>query len=247
MSVRNLSLLFAGVLALVLIGTAPLALALRLAGAEARGLSAARVSGSVWNGRLEDASFQGAPLGEVQLGLDPAGLVMGGGRFRFVLEGPVSGRGLAQLRGARLGFPQLDLSGPTSAFAPGLPFAARVRLEGVEAQFHDGACRRAGGRVLLDEIALGRGAPLPGLQLSGPVACRAGAWTADLAGQAAGVNVEADVRIDGAGRYRLVTQVRTTDPTIEAALGLSGFERTLDGFRRTDHGQTGMRPTPIGP
>lgn len=239
MSGRRLVLLFAGALALMLLATLPLRLALNWAQAPARGLAAERVSGTVWGGTLHAAAFHGLRLGDVDLGLDPLGLLLGGGRFRFDLKGAMAGKGVAQLRGSGFGLSGVDLSGPTAMLAAGLPFAGQVRLEDLEAGFRSGTCHRASGRVSIERIAIGAGVELPGLVLSGGPACREGAWVAPLSGQAAGVNVEADLRIDAKGRYMLLTRVRTTNPTFEAAMGLAGFERNLDGFSRVDQGRMG--------
>lgn len=240
MSARRLASVFVVLLALMLVATIPLSLALSAMGAATRGLSATRVSGTIWSGELSDASFQRVRLGDVRVRLDPLGLFLGGGRVQFVLGGRLQGRGVARLAGREVGVSRLRLSAPADALADGLPFRGTVRLENLEARFRSGACHRASGRIVLERLSLGAGAPLPGLSLSGPAACRGGLLVAPLSGRAAGVEVEADLQVSGAGRYQLLTRVKTTDPTLEAAMGLAGFERNLDGFNRRDHGQVGV-------
>lgn len=239
MSGRRLALAFFGALVLMLIVALPLKLALDWTNAEARGLTAERASGTIWSGTLHGAALGGLRLGDVGLALDPLGLVLGGGRFRFGLDAPLKAKGVVQFRGSGFGISDVDLSGPTATLAGGLPFTGWIRLEGLSAEFRAGDCRRAGGRVSIERIAIGTGVMLSSLVLAGVPACRDGVWIAPLAGQAPGVNVEADLRIEPQGRYRLHTRVRTTNPTYEAAMGLAGFERNLDGFSRTDQGRLG--------
>lgn len=239
MSRRGLITAFAAMFVVALVATFPMSVALKAMGAASRGLAAERVSGSVWSGHLDKAQFRGLEVGDVALRLDPLGLLMGGGRLRFELRGPLQGRGVLHMRGTEAGVSGVKLSGPATALAANLPFRGTLRLEGVEGRFRSGVCRRARGRVIIESLSLGGGVALPGLVLSGTAACRGNSFTAPLSGRAAGVDVEAELQVDGQGRYRLQSRVRTTNPTLEAAMGLAGFERRLDGFNRLDQGVLG--------
>lgn len=239
MSGRRLALVFLVALALMLIVALPLKLALDWTHAGARGLTADRASGAVWSGTLHGAALRGLRFGDVALSLDPLGLALGGGRFRFGVDGPLKAKGVVLFRGSGFGLADVDLSGPAATLAEGLPFTGQIRLENLSAEFRAGECRRAEGRISIERIAIGTGVMPPNLVLAGVPACRDGAWIAPLTGQAPGVNVEADLRIGPQGRYRLHTRARTTNPTYEAAMGLAGFERDLDGFSRIDQGRLG--------
>ena len=62
--------------------TFPLRLALEWADADGV-LSASRVEGTIWNGRLRDAQVPGAALGDVSLGVDIASLFTANMALRF--------------------------------------------------------------------------------------------------------------------------------------------------------------------
>jgi len=71
---------------LLLAATLPLRMALDWAGAD-RFLSASRVEGTVWNGRLMDAQARGLPLGDVSLALDIPSLFTGRLALRYAADG----------------------------------------------------------------------------------------------------------------------------------------------------------------
>lgn len=242
MSGRRLAALFAAIFALALVVMIPLSFALSAMDAARLGLSATRVSGSIWRGRLSQARLHRLALGDVGVRLDPLGLVLGVGRFHVTLTGRLQGRGVLDLRDGGAGVSRVRLSAPADVLVDGLPFRGVIRLEDFEARFKSGACQRAGGRIHLERLSLGAGTLLPDLSLSGVARCRNKVLVAPLAGRAAGLEIEAELQAFGNGRYILLTRVRTTNPALEAAMGLAGFERNLDGFNRRDEGQVGVVP-----
>lgn len=220
-------------LALVLM--APLRMVLGWTNADAAGLSARRVEGTVWSGRLHGAVYRGVALGEVRAGLDPlrAGL-------RLAADGELSGHGVVKLRKQGLALSGVDATLPLSRLAGGLPFDGELALDDVRVDFRAGACRAAAGRVALTSVRVrGLDQPIPGLQLAGTAACKDGAFVLPLAGTGGGVAVETIFKLDGGGRYEAVTRLQATDPVALAAISASGFERGLDGFTRTDRGLIG--------
>jgi general secretion pathway protein N len=82
---------------LLLAATLPLRLALGWAGAD-RFVSAARVEGTVWNGRLQDAQLRGLSLGDISLGLDIPALLTGRLALNYAADGAPRRNG-AILRG----------------------------------------------------------------------------------------------------------------------------------------------------
>lgn len=223
------------VFVLMLVLLAPLRMALGWLGADAAGLSAQRVEGTVWSGRLHAADFRGLPLGDARVGLDPVGF-----RLRVAAVGEVRGRAAVKLSGRGLSLSGADAVLPLERLAPGLPLRGDLVLEDLRVDFRGAACRSAGGKITVQAARLAvLGQTASGLRLSGSAACRNGRLVAPLSGQAAGVALDAVLQVDGAGRYEVTTRLRATDPLAAAAAAAAGFERDLDGFTRTDRGVLG--------
>lgn len=245
MSRLRLAQIFALALVVLLMALAPLRLALEAMGAERGGLAARAVTGTVWRGQLKAARFGGVELGDVGLGLDIAGLFLGGGRVWFRTQGPVSARGVLLLTRSRSGVSGVDANLPLEAVMPQAPVRGRLDLKDVDLEFRHGACKSARGRIVLDHLTLPGGAPLaPNLVLSGAPTCSGGAAVTRLNGLADGVAIDLVIKLDGAGGYRLETVLRATNPQFAALAALSGFERTMDGFRRVDEGRLGGGDVP---
>lgn len=220
---------------LALLLMAPLRLALGWTNADAAGLSARRVDGTIWSGALHGAAYRGVALGDVRGGLD---LFRGGLRVKG--EGQLAGEAVVKLRPRGVGLADVDASLPLNRLAAGLPFDGALELDDVAVDFREGACRSASGQAAVSAVrVLGVDQPIPGLRLAGPVACRDGALVGPLTGTGGGVSVDVTLRLDGAGRYEAATRVRATDPAALAAISAGGFERGLDGFTRTDRGLIG--------
>lgn len=231
---RALAGLFALAAVLALLAAAPLSLVLGERAAAA-GLSAQGVSGTVWRGRLQGASFRDLPLGEVRLGLNPFVLLIGRVHLGFSAD---QAKGTLRLAPQGAAFHDMHLTAPTSALAPQFPLSGLAEFSDLSLDVLGGACRRAGGQVRLSELALD-GAPLPGLVLSGAPACADGAVRLPLSGQAEGVDVQADLIVRPDGAYQLTTTLRTTRPELDAVLTDAGYVRGLDGYSRTQTGRLG--------
>lgn len=234
MTTRTLLVLFAATFAAALLAFAPLSL---LAGGRlaAAGLTANSVQGSIWGGALRGAAWQGRELGDVRARLAPIGFLFGRPGLRFQVKGAAVGTGIVEAGPGGGGLRGADLAFPSRLLAPRAPLDGRVVLEDFTARFDKGRCAAAKGRVRFELAQLG-GAPTPKLVLSGKAACQDGALIAPLSGDGPGVKIDARLHLDAAGRYRIETQVTTTDANLGLALGLAGFERTLDGSRRVDEG-----------
>jgi general secretion pathway protein N len=213
----------AGVLALILIiATLPMRLVLALAGADAAGLSARAVTGSIWSGQLIDARWRGARLGTLGAGLAPLALLGGEARLNVARDDVLLGTldGALILNGAR-GVKDMDGTVSLGASLAGVPLDA-LRLLAVTARFDSaGRCVEAAGQVQLS-IAL----PVPGLDLanglSGPLACRAGRAEAALASQSGMERLT--LSFDGIGQYRARMSVKASgDAAVAGLLRAAGF------------------------
>ncbi len=231
---RWLAGLFALVAVLVLLASVPLRLVLGERAAAA-GLSAERVSGTVWSGALTAASFQRLALGDVRVGLNPLALLIGRVRLGF---SSAKARGALRLTPQGVAFQGVDFTAPATVLAPGLPLAGVAELSDFDLDLIGGGCRSAGGQVRLSELALD-GVPLPGLVLSGTPVCADEAVRLPLAGQAQGVDVQADLVARPSGTYQLTTTLRTTRPELDPLLTAAGYVRGLDGYSRTQTGSLG--------
>jgi len=231
---RFLAGLFALVAILVLLASVPLRLVLGERAADL-GLSAERVSGTVWAGTLTAASFQGLALGDVRVGLNPFALLIGRVRLGF---SSAEARGALRLAPQGIAFEGVDLTASTGVVAPGLPLSGTAELADLDLDLIGGACRNAGGQVQLSDLALD-GVPLPGLVLSGAPDCADGAVRLPLTGQAQGVDVQAELVARPSGAYQLTTTLRTTQPELDPLLTAAGYVRGLDGYSRTQTGRLG--------
>lgn len=231
---RTTGVIAAAAFLLALVVLAPLRLALGWTNADAAGLTAGRVEGTIWSGRLYDAGFRGLRLGDARAGLDPFG-----GGLRLAIAGEIEGRGLVKLRRRGLGLSAVDARLPLARVAPGLPFDGTLSLDHLRVELDNG-CRSAAGRVALEDVRmLAVDQPIRGLRLTGNAACEGGRLVLPMKGDGGGVTVEIALRIDDAGDYEAATRARATEPAAFAALSAGGFERGLDGFTRTDRGRLG--------
>ncbi|MDQ2891559.1 MAG: type II secretion system protein N, partial [Pseudomonadota bacterium] len=71
------AVLFAGLLAIGLVGFLPMRLALGWAGLGEEGFTARRVSGSIWDGAIQDARFGEVALGSLKASISPLSLLIG--------------------------------------------------------------------------------------------------------------------------------------------------------------------------
>ncbi len=231
MSGRRLALWFSAALALGLLAFAPLQLLLpRLSLPPA--LSATRVEGHLWHGRLRQAQWRSTPLGDIRLGLSPLPLLSG--RARLWLRGPDASLVLhaGRLRGIARANGVVPLPAP-----PGL--SLRASLEDADLVFDEDGCRQAGGRVRI-ELTLPNDV-MPPMLLAGAPACEGGQGVIALVAEQAGgaPQVETRLEIDRDGGYRLQTFARGDDPAMRMVLLTAGFQQAPGGLSRVDAGHLG--------
>lgn len=219
--------LFGATLALCLLALVPLRLVLGMVGIGDLGLTARRVDGAVWAGRLIEARVGDVALGDTDARLAFLPLLVG--RARVELDG----RGLRPLHGAvtvarhAFGIDDVTASLVTGQLFSPLPVVA-LDLDDVSVRFRDGQCAAAEGRVRATLAGEAAGVPLPPV-LSGPARCDAGALLLPLT-SAAGTET-ASLRVFGDGRYRAEFGLRAADPAVATRLERAGFIGGAQGYR----------------
>ena len=214
-----------------LVMTLPMRVALTWIGADRAGVSAAEVSGSIWNGRLRAAEYHGASLGDVEASLDPFALLSG--THRLAVRGTLGKATLVE--GASRGFEMTDAAIEVGQLRPSLPFTGRLRLENATLLFSGNRCQRAEGRITMDVLQRAFNGP----EVAGMLSCAGDAATAQLDGRAQDVEVSIVVRLDSAGRYQAETRIVSTNPMVRGALALAGFAENGGRFTRSDEGALG--------
>ncbi|MGR6328270.1 type II secretion system protein N [Sphingomonas sp. XXL09] len=223
--------LFGALLVVALLVFLPMRLALGWIGLGDQGFSARTVTGSVWDGRLNEARFGDLALGSLHADLSPLALLIG--RARVGLEDDLGAvRGAITLSRHRRGVEDVTATLPTGrVFAP-LPVTTLI-LDGVTVHFTDDTCDRAEGRVRALLVGDAAGVPLP-TELSGNARCDAGQLLLPLASQSGGEGV--DLRITGQGRYTAALRITPTDPTAAARLAEAGFVQSGNAWRLSIQG-----------
>lgn len=221
-----------GVGLLGLLALFPLRVALGAADLERMGLTARKVSGTIWSGQIGGLALDRQGLGNFNVGVEPLPLLAGRASIRFdriedQLQGPLSGTLLSG--GASRGVKGLTGRLATaSLFAP-IPVEA-LDFDRVNIVFRNGECAQASGNLTalvgtrIGPLDLTRG-------LSGPISCEGDRVRARLASAGGGEFIQFYLAADG--RYRAFMTIRSVAPEIGAALTLFGFEPGPDGFTLT--------------
>ena len=206
--------LLMGVFAGALLALIPLRLALAPL-ASGHAVSAASVSGSLWNGRIEGLRAGPLPLGDVRAGLRVLPLLAGRREVWIEQAGELS----AIVASRADGFALREASGRVPLDGLGdLPVSA-LTLTGFAADWRDGKCESAGGTVALELTPLG--GMLPALGLSGPARCVRGALVLPLK---SGSGLETLlVTLDGGGRWTGDLTIHGLPPELTAPLLDHGF------------------------
>lgn len=229
------SVLFGAMLFLALIVLLPMRIVLGATAAGEEGLSARRVSGSIWDARLREARFGDVVLGDVKARLSPFALLIG--RARLVFSGPGGvapplegaaeiGRHLVALDDVTARLPVVGVFNP-------LPVAS-LDLEGVSVRFRDETCESADGRVRAVMATEDGVLPLPPT-LSGMARCDAGALLLPLTGTSGTEGVTLRIRPDG--RYTADLTLAAGDAATIERLGRLGFAPGPGGYRLSVQGR----------
>lgn len=224
--------LFGALMLVALIVFLPMRLVLGMVGLGEAGMSARSVTGSVWDGRLEEARFGTLPLGSLDASLSPLALLIG--RARVSVDGAADTlHGAIVLSRHGQGIDAMTATLPTGgAFAP-LPVTALV-LDGVTIHFVDGSCDRAEGRVRARLVGDAAGIALP-TELSGMARCDGAALLLPLASQAGTESIQ--LRVTGEGRYTAQLRLSPSDPAAAQRLAETGFTAGEGGYRLSIEGR----------
>lgn len=223
--------LFGGLMLLALLVFLPMRLVLGWIGLGDQGFSARSVTGSVWDGRLEEARFGDLALGSLDASVSPLALLLG--RARVAIDGdPGIVHGALVLSRHGQGVDDLTATLPTGrAFAP-LP-VTQLALENVTIRFQDDTCERAEGRVRATLVGEAAGIALPS-ELSGIARCEGNALLLPLASQSGSESIA--MRITGGGRYTAALRIVPSDPAAAQRLAATGFVGGTDGYRLSIQG-----------
>lgn len=224
--------LFGALMLAALIVFLPMRLVLGWVGLGDQGFSARTVSGSVWDGRLNEARFGDLALGSLDASVSPFALLIG--RARVTLDGdPGLLHGAITLSRHGQGVDDMTATLPTGrAFAP-LP-VTELALENVTVHFNDDTCDKAEGRVRARLVGEAAGVALPA-ELSGIARCDGGALLLPLASQAGTESIE--LRITGQGRYAAALRITPSDSAAAQRLAATGFVAGQNGYRLSIEGR----------
>lgn len=235
-----------GVLAVVGIGVAifPMSVAAGMVASSIPAFSYVEASGSVWNGKLSRVKYQDQALGDVSLQIDFLKAVQGKAAGKLGIQTPtLSGQGAfsVALSDKTVELTDLKLSGNTAAI-PGIPVRLRAvdghfRLEIPKATIKGQQCVAGEGTVWSDVLA--RAEPVlqwKGPDLTGPISCIGGRFTAEAAGRAeAGDEVSAKVDIGSNLKGQVTARVKPVTQGLPKRLQDLGFVPGADGYALDIH------------
>ena len=227
-----LSTLFLASLVVALFAFMPIGSILKLAGAEARGLTWEQASGTLRQGQLTGLRLNDESLGSARLKLEPAAFMSGGISYAANWEGP-AGRGTGTIGaypGNRIVFSDLRAEFDLTALRGMANWVRQtggmVRIRTDKVTFRDGRCESAMGTAWSDALVRGGailGTTLP--ELSGKLMCDSDWLIIPL-----GANAANGMAVDIRGRMNLVApgsfeaRVSGSIPTdVRIGLPLAGF------------------------
>lgn len=194
------------------------------------GLSAREATGTLWQGGLRGAAWHGQALGDLQVRLQPLPL-LGGTRALHISGERVA---LRLLQGRRNGVD--DVNGMFVGNIASLPgIDIELRAAGVAVVFADGRCQQADGQMQASLSLTGQDTPMA--MLTGTPQCADRTAVLVLRQDSGSARIEATVRIEADGRYRLQNVVRDADPALSVLLQQAGFTEGPAGLSQTHDGQ----------
>ncbi|WP_109356391.1 type II secretion system protein N [Sphingorhabdus sp. EL138] len=230
------------ILALIILALVfmPLKLAISIAGLEDSRFSAREISGSIWNGRIEQAQLGPFALGDLKAGVQFFPLLTG--KVKMDLERPaVAGdKGLVATIGKQGN--SLLVENATTALSVGqtlapLP-ASNITLDNVSVAFANGRCESASGKVRLSLDA-----NIPGLDLKqgllGNAMCEDGVLVLPLT-SGSGME-ELTMKLEGNGFYTARLFLNGNDRAWTLLLPTLGFRKVPSGYAIKVAGQLGQK------
>jgi general secretion pathway protein N len=207
----------------------PLAILASVAGLGDTGLAARTVDGTAWKGRMLDASFKGARLGDLQVRVSPLDLLTGTARFRVsALSGEgMSGEGYAGLSGQGIRNVDARLVLGHDMRAVGVETA---QLSGLSLRYKNGRCTEASGQMTV-YLADGLLTRAVGPQMSGAAVCANGELSFRLSDPEAKGTLT--LQFPATGQQRFIMILRPSDTLDKGALKALGFVETPVGYKLT--------------
>lgn len=218
----------------------PLKLAVSMAGLEGSKFSAREISGSIWNGRIEQARLGPLALGDLDAGVQFFPLLTG--KIKLDLERPATAgdTGLTATIGKQ-GSALLVENATTvlrvgETLAP-LP-ASDISLDNISVAFASGRCQSASGKVRLSLDA-----NIPGLDLKqgllGNAMCEDGVLVLPLT-SGSGME-ELTMKLEGNGFYTARLFLNGNDRAWTLLLPTLGFRKVPSGYAIKVAGQLGQK------
>ncbi|MEM9420978.1 MAG: type II secretion system protein N [Pseudomonadota bacterium] len=216
----------------------PLSLVLWAVGAP---LEAERISGTIWNGRIENAWIAGYPAGDIGVSGEVAPLLNGRVAADLSVKGAIAtGRASVLLGVNRIEFRSADLAVELSAMelrdAFGAPMEGLVRLKTDGLSLSREAC--TDGQLHFSTDTLQRTARRyggKGFALAGLGRCEEGAFILPLRGEGEEGVADAMIRVTLQG-YTTELTVVPADEALANALHLYGFQQQGDAYSLVQRG-----------
>jgi hypothetical protein len=228
--------LFVAAFVLALAARIPLSAALMLSGAREAGLDWDAAEGTVWSGAVRGVRLYDYEIGDVRAALAPASLLAAAPRVALMLEGPEA-RAEAHVTLRPGGAIRIEGGSAVLALSELVAIDPRLRARGgtldargVAVTLRDGRCASASGRLATDALTYGFGGAWRGPALAGAIACEDGVLVMTLAGADEGERVQARANL-GAGAYRVVALLDSSDPEVARLAPVIGFAETGEGWR----------------
>ncbi|TPG43138.1 type II secretion system protein N [Sphingomonas koreensis] len=225
--------LFGAVFLVALILLLPMRLALGWIGLADLGVTARRVTGSVWLGSLNEAHAGQLDLGDLAARLSPIQLFVGRARVDLAAAGDTALRGAIGMSRHSVGVDDLSATIVGGGNFGAVPVSG-LDLDDVSVRFADGACDHAEGRVRATLAGAIGGVVLP-QAMSGTARCEGNALLLPLA-SAAGTESLA-LRLHEDGSYIADLSMQTGDPALATKLQLAGFQLSPSGYLLSAQGQ----------
>ncbi|RED15797.1 type II secretion system protein N [Parasphingopyxis lamellibrachiae] len=232
------AVLFVCIFLLAMLVLIPMQHGLGWLGMDERGIAARETRGSIWNGRLVEAQFGDAAVGDVDARLGFFPLLVGRARIAMARSGSDAGavgdfRGAMSVSGAEFGLDDMQASLPAALLFAPLPVAG-IELEDVTVHFDHGLCSEAEGLVRARLGGNLGGVSLPDM-LMGNAQCDEGALLLPLISQSGMEQLE--IRIDATGAYAAELRMMAVDDAARERLALAGFVPGANGYALAVQGE----------
>lgn len=211
---------------LALVASLPLRVAVDLFGLPARGLAAREASGTIWSGRLAEAQFGPARIGNLETNLRLLPLLVGRASLAFADPGPDGIRGIFSVGPWATGFADVHAQLATGTLLAPLPITA-FQLDGVSIAFDSRGCAQARGLVRARSAGSLGPLPLPSA-FSGTPRCAGGLLVLPLATQSGMETIE--LRFGAGGGYDALLRIRPADGAAAAMLVAAGFREVAGAY-----------------